>query len=261
MASRLSIVGIILLVLGGILLIVFTLILPITNAQIPLIRGGVGSDSIEDINRFSTRTIDVANVNGGILGMPASFIKIVYVIGNTDRSTDYTVTVLYNDQDFGVSKSYSEEANVGYKTRSFQFTVVAPSSTDEYTLKLRIQNTGSNDITLGSRLVLVTPSLFSTILPILFVIIGLILTIVGFIKRGPAVPKPRPAPGGWEPTLQWGGGAKQPKMAIKSETAAPKPTQRKVVKKAAAGDQSCKFCGKSVPASAFFCPHCYGKLR
>lgn len=270
MASRLSIIGIILLVLGGILLVVLTLILPNTNAQIPLIRGGTGDDTLEEVNGFSTRSIDVANVQSGLLGMPAAFVKIVYVIGHADRAVDYTVTVLYWSEStgevgppsFDVSADYSEGAGEGYKTRSFQFTIVAPASTNAYTLRLRIQNTGSNDVTLGSRLILITPSLFSTIFPLLFAIIGLILTIVGFIKRGPAAPKPRAVPGGWEPTLQWGGGTgKQPKMAIKSTTAAPKKTPKKVVKKAAAGEQSCKFCGKPVPASAFFCPHCYGKLR
>ena len=116
--------------------------------------------------------------------------------------------------------------------------------------------------------------MYSTYLPALITIIGLVVTVLGFtvLKGGPAVPKRKAvAPGGWEPTLQWGGGAagtggtetKRPRMAIKSAKS-PKTTKKKVVRKAVpagGATQSCKFCGKSVPASAFFCPNCYGKLR
>ncbi|UCG90222.1 MAG: zinc ribbon domain-containing protein, partial [Candidatus Heimdallarchaeota archaeon] len=134
-----------------------------------------------------------------------------------------------------------------------------------FNLQVRIDNQDPTEVKLIASRVDVSYTLFAQILTAIIAIVGLILTVLSFIMgRGPRVPKAKPAPGGWEPTLQWGGGAaKQPKMAIKSTAAAPKKT-KKVVKKAApaaGAQQACKFCGKPVPASAFFCPHCYGKLR
>ncbi len=97
---------------------------------------------------------------------------------------------------------------------------------------------------------------------------GAALVITGYIiNRKQKIKKPTDVK--WEPTLKWRGETpitgetKAPKMAIKT-TPQPKKKVKKVVKKASpkAGDtKDCKYCGKSVQRSAFFCPHCYGKLN
>jgi len=114
-------------------------------------------------------------------------------------------------------------------------------------------------------------TLFAMVLPPISALIGSVVCIGGFIinyRRLAARPKPREVPSGWEPSLKIGTAfeakeKKAPKMAItptKSEEKPAKTVAKKAVPKAGP-QQACKYCGKSVSASAFFCPHCYGKLR
>lgn len=114
-------------------------------------------------------------------------------------------------------------------------------------------------------------TLFATVIPPISALIGSVVCIGGFFinyRRLATKPKPREVPGGWEPSLRMGTAfeskeKKAPKMAIKPTKAKEKPT-KKVGKKAVpkgGPQQACKYCGKSVSTSAFFCPHCYGKLR
>ena len=114
-------------------------------------------------------------------------------------------------------------------------------------------------------------TLFAMVLPPIFTLIGSAVCIGGFIinyRKLAAKPKPREVPSGWEPSLKMGTAfapkeKKEPKMAVKPTTPAEK-SAKKVAKKAVptgGPTHTCKFCGKNVPTSAFFCPHCYGKLR
>lgn len=114
-------------------------------------------------------------------------------------------------------------------------------------------------------------TLFAMVLPPITALIGSIVCIGGFIinyRKLTAGPKPREVPAGWEPSLKMATAfeakeKKAPKMAIKPTKSEVKPA-KKVAKKAVpkgGPQQVCKYCGKNVPASAFFCPHCYGKLR
>jgi hypothetical protein len=152
---------------------------------------------------------------------------------------------------------------------------VPPSHTSSsFSITLNIQNTGTGTLELKDRSVQVFYSLWGQILPGLIFVTGLLITIIGIVRgRRTTVRRPAPVTPGWEPTLQWSGGARGTRTAAKEDKKSrfsirsskqPKTVKRKVVRKAApaaAGQIGCKFCGKKVSPTAFFCPHCYGKLR
>ena len=174
----------------------------------------------------------------------------------------------------GTSYSYSESSGATTKTIS---TMISPAAASEsFSISLRISNTASSQIIIQSRHVSVVYSFFGLVIPGFTIFVGLIITVVSFVRGRGTTPKvkERTAPGGWEPTLQWGGSSagsgtktksskKRPKMAISSTKGKP-GKKTKVVRKtvpAGGGQISCKFCGKPVSQSAFFCPNCYGKLK
>jgi hypothetical protein len=266
MLSRLSLIGLIILILGSVSLVLFTFLLPQLNIGLPLISGAGRSENKVTINSGNSEKVNLAEIGGHMLWVS---VRVTFII---EGSTEYdcTVTLIYDSEDLRnqpISEdiNYNEEPGRGYLQKTISTTIMPPASSKTYSLYLDIENDGNEEIKLGDRIVLVTYSLWATVLPVIIAIAGLVVTIVGVVQsRGPSVPKAKAAPGGWEPTLQWGGGAaKQPKMAIKSTSAKPKKVKKVVKKAAPAGgaQQPCKFCGKPVPASAFFCPHCYGKLR
>ncbi len=264
MISRVTIVGLVIIVLSLIPLILVNLI----GVPFPW----MASTSPEDTTMVQiTPGNTVTTTLVGIPGHPLHVqISVVYLL-SSDDDISCDVTVVYQtattaDSQIGDAKYIYDDVG-GWRQKSIVRTIPPPYSSRSFSIALRIDNQGSNTITLANRRVSAVFTLTGLILPAIILIIGIILAVFGFIKaRGPAVAKPKAVPGGWEPTLQWGGGAgarKQPKMAIKS-TKAPKTAKKKVVKKVApagGAQQACKFCGKQVPASAFFCPHCYGKLR
>ena len=271
MPSKLTVVGLIVLILGSVFLVLFTFILPQVNIGVPIISGSSSQSDERDINSGDTERIAVANVRGHPLWV---YIRVTFILQGSNEY-DCDVKLLYESDNLGsidiAEKNYNLIPNKNYIQRSITVTLMPPASSTTYDLYLEITNNG-DDIVLGQRVILVTYSLFSTIIPAIIALVGLILIIVGIVTgRGPSVVKAKAAPGGgWEPTLQWGGGSgtgapatkKQPKMVIKSTKGSKKV--KKVVKKAApagGGQSACKFCGKQVAASAFFCPHCYGKLR
>ncbi len=269
MASKLMVAGIAVVVLGGFLFVLFSLLFPTIGASLYPFYVTTGS---QDRNNsiISHRESEIALVEGiprtpiPIMGVQikASFyldsnidwecnVSLIHEVDGDTTDIPSTTKFYSGDGEDPVLATIFTSLSAGYSSQVFNIIV-------------RIENNGASTINLVASRVDISYTLLAQILPLIIGIVGLILTIVGFITtRGPKVPKAKPAPGGGEPTLQWGGGAaKQPKMAIKS-TAAPKKT-KKVVKKAtpaAGAQQACKFCGKPVPASAFFCPHCYGKLR
>ncbi len=207
-------------------------------------------------------------------------IKITFEL-RSDFPFSCDVVLLFESQSIpiaqeigGTSRSYTEPAGINTKTIS---TMISPQASSEaFSISLILDNTGTNAITVSSRHVNVVYGFFGMVIPGLILLIGVILTIVSFVRTRSAAPKvkKRAAPGGWEPTLQWGGGSaasgtktksakKRPKMGI-SSSKEKSGKKTKIVKKAVpqGGTQvSCKFCGKPVPPNAFFCPHCYGKLK
>lgn len=272
MVSKLNIIGLVILLLGVIPFILFTFI----GLTIPpfVVRGPTQFDSY-NVSAGSTQTVDMGP---GVGAHPLPVIlKVSFTIDHND-DFDCDVTLLIDSENPGIGltaldpKPFSGEGS-GRTRKSIQVTLIPPGSSSPFAVDIDVENTGSNSFSIEDRRIQVTFTLWSSVFPAFLAFIGVIITIVGLIqaRRGPAVPKKPKVTPGWEPTLQWGssaaGGTKtagrKPKMAIKS-TKATKPARKTVVRKAAptSGAQaSCKFCGKSVSATAFFCPHCYGKLR
>jgi hypothetical protein len=268
MPSKLSLIGLIVLILGSVSLVLFTFLLPQFYIGFPLVAGVAKNTNVQTVNSGQTETIKLGTVGGHPLWVS---IRVAFILqppqGQSSVDFDCTANLIYDSDTKRNERIPGIDINVqnsGHITRTISFTLIPPYSSSSYSLALEIDNNGGT-IRVGEKVTIITFSLFATVFPAIIAIAGLVVTIVGVVTgRKPSVPRARAAPGGWEPTLQWGGGAakKQPKMAIKSPTAPPKKV-KKVVKKAAPGgaQQGCKFCGKPVPASAYFCPHCYGKLR
>jgi len=178
-------------------------------------------------------------------------------------------SVPYTDGSWGVSGN--EDLHI-----SHTFVIASKYSSTSFSLYARFQGDpvtdGTNDFYVESVNVKINYLMLMSVLPFLCFILGIVLVIAGIIA-GKIRPSKKPiiktVDVGWEPSLQWrgsGGGedaAKAPKMAIKAPVKK-KVKTKKVVKKAVPkGDlqRGCKFCGKPVSRSAFFCPHCYGKLQ
>ncbi|MFX0181657.1 MAG: hypothetical protein ACFE95_01145 [Candidatus Hodarchaeota archaeon] len=152
----------------------------------------------------------------------------------------------------------------------------AAGASETFDLYLRISVIPNNDpsadtgdVYLQHREVQALYMLFASLIPLLMVIAGLAVGIGGFIYNYRRLAKGvRPVDVSWEPTLQASRDvspvkSKAPKMAIKA-TPSQKKVKKKVVEKVVpkgGPQQACKFCGKQVSAAAFFCPHCYGKIR
>ncbi|MCK4849549.1 MAG: zinc ribbon domain-containing protein, partial [Candidatus Heimdallarchaeota archaeon] len=177
----------------------------------------------------------------------------------------------------GTAKNIENQGGVGvYKQITITAMISPEAASEDFTISLKLRNTGAGIITVSHRRVDVVYSLFGLVLPGLIILIGLVLTVVSFVigKKSSPRTRKRATPGGWEPTLQWSGGSgasksknssskKRSKMAI-SSIKGKSGKKTKIVKRSVpqGGAQvGCKFCGKQVAQSAFFCPHCYGKLR
>ena len=260
------------------LLIIGILIFTLSTFQLvplPLVVASTGSYS-QNLQISSGGQEDALVVRG--VSHPLFVLVKVSFNLNSQSRINCRVNLVYESSDESIvqpifTEPQRKEGDSGtFKTFSVSTQIGPEAAARGFNLYLRIDNDGVDSVTLGNTNGYFTFTLFASVFPAIIAIVGLVLVIIGTVmSRKPAVAKPRPAPGGWEPTLQWGDGAaagtqptkKQPKMAIKS-TKAPKKGAKKVVRKAApaaGAQQACKFCGKSVSASAFFCPHCYGKLR
>jgi hypothetical protein len=173
--------------------------------------------------------------------------------------------------------SYNMDLTDGQTEEKSQTTMLnAAGASETFDLYLRISvdpnynpSEESGDVYLQYREVKALYMLFAFLIPFIMVIAGLGVGIGGFIYNYRRLAKGvKPIDVSWEPTLQASRDvspikSKAPKMAVKAT-----PPQKKVKKKVAekavpkgGPQQACKFCGKQVPASAFFCPHCYGKIR
>ncbi len=269
MISKVTILGLVIIVLSLIPLILVNLI----GISFPWMASQSPEDpNLVQINSGNSVTTSLVGIPGHPLHVQ---ITVVFLLSSND-DIDCDISIIYQNPGSAFDGSpvgntkYIYDDVSGWRQKSITRSLPPPHSSSSFSVALKIDNQGTNTITLANRRVRAVFTLTGLILPAIILLVGIILAVFGFIKaRGPAVSKPKAVPGGWEPTLQWGGGAggaaarKQPKMAIKSTKGA-KPAKKTVVKKAApagGAQQACKFCGKQVPASAFFCPHCYGKLR
>ncbi|MFW9854580.1 MAG: zinc ribbon domain-containing protein [Candidatus Thorarchaeota archaeon] len=270
MVSRLTIAGLILAMIGFIPFIINTfqlMTLPLMAGSGPFITNiipmGVGASTSEGLGISNSHPLFVN-------------VRVEFILSSTDAiSCDAWITI---DAAIGSGTLGQVSQLTGASGTDIRYVLtgtVPPSYTSSsFSISLNVQNTGSNTLELKDRRVQVFYSLWGQVLPGLIFIVGLIMTAFGFMRgRKTRVRKPTAVTPGWEPTLQWGGGARgtrdAPKESKKSRfsirsSKQPKTVQRKVVRKAApasAGQIDCKFCGKKVSPTAFFCPHCYGKLR
>ncbi|MFX0173806.1 MAG: hypothetical protein ACFE9L_18135 [Candidatus Hodarchaeota archaeon] len=275
MASRLNIIGIIILLLGFIPLFLFAFIgLPMQ----PFVgRSAIQADSYT-IPAGQSRRVDLGRgVHPGFGGILPLNLKASYLINSQGAYSGEAILFLNSEnsnfgQDNRLRGGSFDGSESESKRKSITVLLLPPATSSDFSLYLEVNNNGGSSITISDTYVQVTFTLYAWILPGIVAIAGLIITFLGLrqARKAPRVPKRPKVTPGWEPTLQWSGGAKgaqttekRPKMAIKSTKAA-KPAKKTVVRRAAptSGAQaSCKFCGKSVSATAFFCPHCYGKLR
>ena len=159
---------------------------------------------------------------------------------------------------------------------SHHFMIGSKYTSSKFSLYARIQGEpvtdGTNDSFVESVNVKIVYMMLVAVLPTLCFMLGIVLVIAGIIAgkiRPSKKPKIKPVDAEWEPSLQWrgsggsGDAVKTPKMAIKAPVKKKVKTKKVVKKTVLKGDtqRGCKFCGKPVPRSAFFCPHCYGKLQ
>ena len=275
MVSISRILGISLLIIG---ILLFTLINVAGVAFGPFGGSTPSEDTPIQIGALANGDVFVGAVPAHPMLEFFTSIEITFELqSDFDYSCD--VLLLFESQSIpirgidGTDRNYSSEPS-GTKSIS---TMISPQASNEaFNIYLRVFNTGNNPITVSSRQIYVVYSFFGMIVPGLILLIGVILTVVSFVRVRSASPKvkKRTAPGGWEPTLQWGGGSaasgtktksakKRPKMGI-SSTRGKSEKKSKIVKKTVSqgGTQlGCKFCGKPIPQNAFFCPHCYGKLK
>jgi len=279
MVSKVSIIGIPIFLSGIVILLLFTVI-GVAFYPFGFAAPAITGDPVT-VTPGNIETIELTEGNARLPTLPLwAFAKTSFKI-ESFSDLDFELTLTFEgsiQQDLfseNIFKFYSGDGSAPtelVKTNTITLTPAATSSS--YTFTITIRNFGIDDLTIGNRSVKTIYSLTSTIFPLILALIGIVVIIVGFIvSRGkPSTTKRKKqvtTPGGWEPTLQWGGGsaktgttkAKKPRMAIKSTKTSVK-TNKKVVQGPTGGAQaSCKFCGKNVPSSAFFCPHCYGKLR
>lgn len=277
MASILRILGIILLLVG----ILSFSVINIFGMAIPPF-GGRTQEEISSV-QIGASLEDVVFI-GAVPEHPVfpffTNVKAIFIL-QSDFPYSCDVVLMFESasvpiaQEIGGTRSISEQGG-GNKQITITTMITPQAASESFTIRLKLDNTGSSTITVATRRVDVVYTIFGMGIPGLLMLIGIIITVVSFVKGKKSDPevKKRASPGGWEPTLQWSGasgasgsksktGKKKSKMAI-SSTKVKGGKKPKIVKKAVplGGAQvGCKFCGKQVAKSAFFCPHCYGKLR
>ena len=271
MPPKALIIGIPLLLIGFALFGLFG----IAGIDIAPFSGTTGSVTPIDNQVASAFTKDILLV-GNVPSHPFFVAVNVQFLIDSGFTIDCDVSLYYQSSDGSVYARIPGTQKVIYSeemTKGVISTQIGPSSAGRgFKLYLSVYNKGLGTVTITQSRVDLQFTLFSHVLPILLILIGGIMSILAYMRGKKAPSKiPKPVATGWEPTLQWGttsgttktkSSSSKSKLSIKS-TKAPK-TEKKVVKKTvpAGGAQiACKFCGKQVSASAFFCPHCYGKLR
>lgn len=269
MASKLRIAGLGLLIIGVLL---FTVLNFIGIVFLPL----GGKIDLQSNDRALGNTEEDLILIGNIWSDPAFLSVKVTFQYNADSAYECTFSVIIINDDYpqgaavpGANTYYSESSGTDGNQQVSLSGIISSSNLRSSTgIYLRIDNDGSSTVNVPIRQLIVVSGFLGIITPGLIALIGLVVTVISFIKgREPTVKQPAAATeGGWEPTLQWGSGAqgtakKKPKMAVSSTKG--KPVQKKAVKKVskAGASVTCKFCGKGVSSTAFFCPSCYGKLR
>ena len=235
MVSKITIIGVPIFVIGLLMLILLTFLgFP---AIPPFITSSPQLTDTVTVPAGSTRTVSL--MDGNI--SPTPFPIIVKGIFIIESDTDYNAmtTLMHSSTELGEQPTaigtfgdlYTDPLGDGSPQsfqKTLQVTLIPPGTSVSFNLKIDVQNTGSTDIKIRTRVDQVVSVVLATILPAIIAVIGFLLIIVGLItgrgKKVDVAKRPKAVPGGWEPTLQWGGGSstssgattgKRPKMAIK----------------------------------------------
>ncbi len=276
--------------LGGVLLILsisLTIMINVLQVPIPFATGtyGKSSELVPIPSNGTYVDILLGEVNNPIHPF-TTYLSAIYGLKCENGQLTAKTMLLYSDSSTGLGQipwtenTYflNSESGESEITRSITYSLNGKYAARKYSIYLRVScdinhiNTGN--LTLEYRELKANFMFFTTILPSLSGFAGIIVMIAGFIinYRKMAKGKQPTIKPGWEPTLQWGGSStskkqleKTPRMAIKTKKSSSKSkTKKTIVKKEVpiSGQTiACKFCGKMMPKSAFFCPHCYGKIR
>ncbi|MHA1974487.1 MAG: hypothetical protein ACTSW1_15925 [Candidatus Hodarchaeales archaeon] len=208
-------------------------------------------------------------------GISSTLLIIKYQLSCQDGSGELKYMVLYQSGDkFGrlpgtYSNFHFEEENTILIRQSISLNPDATSKPFNLYLRVFISKEYANEnlgnFYVDSREVTVVNIIFATIIPQYIFICGIIILITGFAYNyRKMAKKTKTIDVSWEPTLELKDvrvttKEKKPRLTIES----PKTTQEKKTRtiKKVVSESKCKFCEKSVSNSAFFCPHCYAKLK
>ena len=200
MVSKLRVTGLIFLILGVLIITLANVVFPALGISIMPLFVTTGQFSQQEvINPGSTREdlILVSNVPGFISNLN---VKATFYL---DSSTGMTcrVALIYEDIT-GRSRTEmdwtSENIFVssgGYHLESLSTPIGFSAASSGFSLYLKVENQGSNDITLVNSRVDITYNVPSFYIPILFILIGALIIVVPFV-RGRRAPSVRKAPKG-----------------------------------------------------------------
>lgn len=190
------------------------------------------------------------------------------IVVDIEADSNFKIIIIYNGGEYTnmpvLEKSYSSG---GLKRIELLLSPQATAAAS-YRLGIRVENTGDQQVTVVRAQGGILSMLLGVYLFIFIAIIGLVVAVIGWFKsRSAFVPKGKPSKVDWEPTLEWGSVQKQKKSRPglpsrkKKSTSAPVKKKKKVPAGGGGTQVECKFCGRKVDRNAYFCPHCYGKLR
>jgi hypothetical protein len=244
----------------------------ILHLPIPFATGAYGQSSTEESIPTDGNFVDI-KLAEDLWQLPfGTQLTVRYSLYCEGGEVDGNVLLLYSSGDlFGQVPGGSDWFYVtdGELNDDWFVTSIRPTGTFDLYLRFSCDaSLSTGTLYLQYRELTVQNMFFVAVLPGLMTFAGLAITIGGFIRNYRKLVKGKPAVSvEWEPSLQWRSSSpsekRTPKMAIKS-VEAPKKAKVKTVKKTVpkgGPQQACKFCGKEAPASAFFCPHCYAKIR
>ena len=276
--------------LGGALLILsisLTIMINVLQVPIPFATGtyGKSSELVPIPSNGTYVDILLGEVNNPIHPF-TTYLSAIYGLKCENGQLTAKTMLLYSDSSTGLGQipwtenTYflNSESGESEITRTIPYSLNGKYAARKYSIYLRVScdindiNTGN--LTLEYRELKANFMFFTAILPSLSGFAGIIIMIAGFVinYRKMAKGKPLTVKPEWEPRLQWDGSSsskkqleKTPRMAIKTKKSS---TRSKTIKKTiekvkpeSGPSIACKFCGKKMPRSAFFCPHCYGKIR
>ena len=276
--------------LGGTLLILSissTILINVLQVPIPLATGNYGkSNALVPIPSNGTYVDVLLGEINNPLHPFTTYISAIYSIKCENGQSTAQTMLLYSDPSTGLSQiEWTEnthwldsEYGESEITNTMTFAVNGKYAARKYSIYLRvscdINNFNTGNLTLQYRELKANFMFYTTILPSLSGFAGVVVMIAGFIinYRKMAKGKQPTVKPDWEPSLQWGVVSslkkkekKKPQMAIKSKisstTSKSKKTIVKKVDPKGGPMVACKFCGKMMSPSTFFCPHCYGKVR